>query len=63
MSGSGAVVVLRRQSNTISAETRTATSHLVPVEVYWVRKVTKREAYGNEWAEPKNEEAECISQI
>lgn len=63
MSGSGAIVVLRRQSDTISAETRTATTHLVPVEVYWVQKVTKREACGNEWEEPKNEEAECISQI
>lgn len=56
-------MVLRRQSDTISAETRTATTHLVPVEVYWVQKVTKREACGNEWEEPKNEEAERISQI
>ena len=63
MSGSGGIVVLRRQSNAILAETRTAALHLVPAEAYWVQKVAEREACRKEWEGPKNEEAEYIFQI
>lgn len=63
MGGSGAIVVLRRQINAIFAGIRTVALQLVPVEVYWVQKVTKREACRTEWEQPKNEEAELISQI